>query len=150
MPRWLSSPAAAGSFFSAAREVRSAVQLDHFQAVIRLAMLRPDFLAKVPSLKQGRNSIHGPMPFGGQAILAGMDGALAEGETERRVTGIGRHAPDDVTGIDVFEVDLHGVFLEIVPDGITQINADVSVFDITRSEGSWGPRDVPRIDPPSS
>ena len=79
-----------------------------------------------------------------------MHGTLAEEKAEGRIAWIGRHTPDHVTGVDVFEVDLHGVFLEIVPDGITQINADVSVFDITRSEGSWGPRDVPRIDPPSS
>ena len=71
----------------------------------------------------------------GLARHAGVHGVAAEIEAENPVLGRGRNAADDITRIDVFEIELDLLLLEMADDPVLEKQADVGVEFVARGVG---------------
>ena len=62
----------------------------------------------------------------GPAGHAGMHGTVPQKQTKSRVMGIGRHAPDSVTRINILQVYFHSLLAEVILNMIAEENADIA------------------------
>lgn len=61
-----------------------------------------------------------------------VDGVTRQAVTEQAVVAVGRYAPDDVTGIEVLQIDGHADRPEMLGDSVPEESPDILVAEVAR------------------